>query len=259
MTMPRPALALLAALVVLGAGCALDDYEKRMDEEAARVKTLLEENKHLGEQLTPPSNPEEPDLEKQPALMRAEVFLRLPKGISPAPAEEPAKDPTQLPVREPPTRSGATDLYRYPGPKGNVFVAATIDEKMPAEQFQGDVLAALRDYWARKEKRPLQVEDRKPNSRVLQPGPWRGKKPPPVKVGEILFDEPPTTQNGSRFAAYFHQAEGRQLAIIYQVPLADASAKAAIDRSITTVALGSAAARNGAVFAEQLPLIQGRK
>jgi hypothetical protein len=260
MTTPRPAPALLTVLALLAAGCGLDDYERRMDEERARVKALLEENKHLGEQFVPPSNLEEPDPEKQPALQRAEVFLRLPRGISPTPAEEPAKDPTQLPVREPPTRSGTTDLYRCPGPKGyNVFVAATIDEKMPSDQFRGEVLAALRDYWTKKAKRLLPVEGRTPTTRVLQPGLWRGTKLPPVKVGEVLFDEPPGTQNGSRFAAYFHQAEGRQLAVIYQVPLADSSARAAIERSIATVALGSAAAHNSAIFAEQLPVLQGRK
>jgi hypothetical protein len=71
----RPgALVGLAAGLVLGAGCGLADYERRFEQQQARLKALDEENKYLGDPVEIPSG-----TDNDPPV---EVFWRPPKGIS---------------------------------------------------------------------------------------------------------------------------------------------------------------------------------
>jgi hypothetical protein len=93
---PRAAWAALP-LALLAGGCGLADYEARMQQAQARVNRYDEENRVLGDPIIIPSRKVEAKVEggRRGAARSVPIvalFLRPPRGISPAPEDEAIKD-----------------------------------------------------------------------------------------------------------------------------------------------------------------------
>lgn len=250
---PRAAAGALLGLALLaGAGCGLDAYQKRMDEERERLKVYEEEARYLGPPLTMPTNPDD----KEPPLKTLIVFLRAPRNIGTAPAEADGK-----------FESGRTALYRYPGTSEgyNLFLAGDTGELKLAE-FREQVLKALGEFSERVRKRPLALpkeEEARWTTVVAQPPETRTDHFPPVRYGALtLPKEAEEGPDASHYAVYHHQSGGNNVAIIYQVPPASAKDLAVtrgIDLSLQSLALGSPAVRRLEAYQATLPYVKHLK
>jgi hypothetical protein len=215
------------------AGCGLGDYEAAMDRERARVKVFDDENKVLGPPLTMPVDLSG-QADKQPALLRMEVFLRPPKGFESKPAD-----------KDKPANAKGIPLYRYAGPAGGyqLFLAGDLG-KLPAEKFQHDVLAALSAYAQEVAKQPLKIPAKPAFVTVLkQPLLGRTTKPGQIRYQSLVLDEPAPADakedgGGTRFQVYFHQNKKYQVAVIFQVPRGAQEHEQAIDFSLKTLGIG---------------------
>ncbi len=78
--------ALVGLFAVLCAGCGLNDYESKIVEEQQRVERFDKENKELGAPIDLPERKEK-EKDKEKESWPVEIFLRLPKGLSPKPQE----------------------------------------------------------------------------------------------------------------------------------------------------------------------------
>lgn len=235
---------LFPLLLALAAGCGLEQYQKRADEDRARLKAVDEENKYLGDPLTAPTNATEPDPAKQPALRRVEFFLRPPKGIQIVAADEP-------PAR---SGSGSTELYRYPGEDGYAVLLAADAGELSAERFQSAVRGALGEYWKKATGRELPEVPAQGTREKRQLAEFRGRKPAPVEFEMTVIKNAVATNRPYSYHIYFHQGEDKkQLAVIYQVPRDVDSAQflQAIEHSLKTAALGKAAQENLRAYQER--------
>src|SRR5882724_10584241 len=152
----RPICRLLPACMLLCAfGCALGEYESRIDVQRKRLEFLDEENRSLGE---PIENPKFETKESgKIAYWPFDVFVRLPREFT-------SSANTHF-------SSGAQPLFRFNGREGHyVFVAAgLIPEKKdskgkeskpaasewPVETFRNNVRGALLDaYFKEKNANP---------------------------------------------------------------------------------------------------------
>jgi hypothetical protein len=241
-----PACVLLAAF-----GCGLGDYENHIDAQRERLKTFDEENKFLGGAINVPTYKAKTkaNLDIDLPYWPFDVFLRLPKDMS----TEPTRDHfghQNLP------------LFRYPTNRDgyNAFIAAgLIAEKRPPDKdgkprppewsidtFRDSVRGALMDYY-RKEYKALPEFPAFERSRfqkmVKQPLDEGGQRLSPVAYEAIAFkdDFNRNLKEFSLFQVYIHQAENRQVAIIFQSPLtwiSDDNLIKAVDWSLKTLETG---------------------
>src|SRR5205807_624225 len=176
------------------AGCGLDAYQRRMDEERARLRVYDDEAKYLGPPLVMPKNPGEPE-EKQPVLQQLIVFLRAPRGIATAPDAEGV------------FQSGRTTLHRYPGEKEgyNLFLAGD-NGRLKGDEFRQEVLGALGEFSQRVQMRPLTIPEQAWKSIKVQPAPTKTEpSPEEIRFGKLTLDEPGELPNASHYAVYHYQ------------------------------------------------------
>jgi hypothetical protein len=237
----RIGVALLALVAV--AGCGLDEYEKRMELAAARLKIYDEENGLLGAPLNQPPEPATApeDLKKQEELRQMGVFLRPPKQIRPDPVRS---DPFQLKQEgfTEPVKFGSTELHRYPGSAGhNLYLAIDRGVLKDPDVFQQQVVGALRMYSHHHFKRmpPIPQPLGKLVVSLKQYPKTQTENFAPVRVAGLHVSEAKELHEPSQYALYFHQADGNQVAVIYQAPLGTTN-EAAIDWSLKTLGLGKA-------------------
>jgi hypothetical protein len=241
-----PARSLLALGLLLGAGCGLGDYEKRVEEERARVQAFEEEDRALGVPLLMPDNPYAADEGKNHPMPQNEMFLRPPRGISSRPADE-----------EKPIRAGDVFLFRYPGPEGyNLFLAGAAPGTLKTEQFQQDVRKALSEYVAQLTKQPLTFPPNAVLTGVVKPPPVsRTVKLPPIRLESQAVDDSAPDDKGHRYLLHFQRVAGnRQIAVIYQLPRAattQANVTQAIDLSLRTLGIGLDAKLQHKVYEER--------
>jgi hypothetical protein len=241
-----PARGLLALGLVLATGCGLGDYEKRVEEERARVQAIDEEEQALGTPLLMPDNPFAADEAKGHPMPQNEVFLRPPRGISSRPADA-----------EKPTRAGDVFLFRYPGPEGyNLFLAGAAPGTLATQQFRKDVRTALSEYAANLSKQPLTFPPNAALTGVIkQPPVSRTVKLPPIRLEGQSVDDSAADDKGHRYLLHFQRVAGnRQIAVIYQLPRAaagQANVTQAIDLSLRTLGIGPDAALQRKVYEER--------
>jgi hypothetical protein len=196
----------------LGLGCGLSDYEKRMDEERARLKLFDEENQALGDPLIEPVKGAKEGL--IPGFPST-VFLRAPKWIRREP--QPA-----------PYVYKKVQLYLYPGTtKGyNLFVASNRmagekekeqekekEGKLLPEEFKAQVWHAVAEYYRLELRHNLQFSQQVPEQKVtMETGPGK-------LVNFTLltgFDERDPTKS---HLSLWHVSRGwGQAAFVFQVP-----------------------------------------
>jgi hypothetical protein len=244
---------LAASLVVTALGCALRDYEAHIDAQRDRLKVFDDENRLLSEAIEVPTfkAKSKEGLDVDLPYWPFDVYLRLPKDISGK-----LRDKAQFNYQDLP-------LFRYSAARDgyNVFVAAGLiaDKKEPdkdgkprtavwtPDTFREYVRGALMDFY-RKEYRvnpEFPVLDRSKFKKFqLYPIDDHGKPlSVPVTFEGIGFkdDFNRNLKEFSLFQVYFHQAENRQVAIIFQSPLAwmtDQNLIDAVDRSLKTLETG---------------------
>jgi hypothetical protein len=199
-------------------GCGLSDYEKRMDEQRARLDAFDEEAKLLGGLIEQPYVLDEKGKKKN--ALPFDVFFRVPKGVAPAFIK--GREATHVFAEQP--------LYRYSGGGDvNVFLAAA---KLPGkptkippkekeyevspEEFRFRVRGGLQDYFQREHRvtieLPEKVEYRK-EKKVAR----RGAALRDLTFDTIVFEDP-RQQAPSRVHVFFHQWIDRQVAIVFQTP-----------------------------------------
>ncbi|MCI0681848.1 MAG: hypothetical protein L0Y71_07065 [Gemmataceae bacterium] len=229
---------LLAALLGASAGCGLADYEKRMDEQRARLELYDEENKLLG---APLDKPRGKDPYGNDIKVPFDVFLRVPKRI--ARSFRGAEMMYHSASKQP--------LYRYAG-RGdfNVFIAmaqVAAPTTKPAagdaapEEFRARVREALMEYISREYRmsvNPPDFADLKKDTRKAT----RDGQPRTLDFDATVFDDP-RRQEPSRFFVFFLTQKFRQAAVIYQMPVQAAVATGLheMDLSLKTLDLSMAA------------------
>ncbi|MCI0462210.1 MAG: hypothetical protein L0Z62_35100 [Gemmataceae bacterium] len=244
-TLARAAGSCLVLALAAVAGCGLDEYEKRMELAAARLKKYDKENGLLGAPLNQPQETatKPDDLKKQEELRQLGVFLRPPKQIRPEPFQS---DPFQLNKEgfTEPVKFGGTVLHRYPGTTAghNLFLAIDRGVLKDPEPFQREVVGALQVYSHHLFKRVPPIPQ--PLGKYLvvslkQYPKTQTEDFAPVRVAGLHVSEAKELHEPSQYALYFHQADGYQVAVIYQAPLATAN-EAGIDWSLKTLGLGKA-------------------
>ncbi|MCC6419823.1 MAG: hypothetical protein IT429_16440 [Gemmataceae bacterium] len=253
----RAGAVLLALGLLAAAGCGLDEYERLMDAERARFEHHDAENEALGFPVQTPPSYRWKDPKSPPKLAQVKLFLR-PLRTSP-----PQPPWGTVPVEgEEPAQAEGVELYRYAGPPGyNLYLAADTGT-MPSQDFQRTVLAALQGYVERLHKRRLLVPNPIVTAKVVKESPkTRLDALPPVWFKALTLNEAGGPEDASHFAIYFHQSEGKQVAVIYQVPLAkatDQTVMRGIDFSLKTLGIGSAAARNEQIYTRRQRLVPPR-
>src|SRR5947209_6889904 len=116
---------ILVCMPLFGAalgGCALGDYEARIDAQRKRLEVVDEENRYLSPEAidNPQFDVKDKATTKKASYWPFDVFLRPPRDIAPMTAK---KDGYMFNFQEP-------RLFRYAGAKGyNMFVAAGLIEK----------------------------------------------------------------------------------------------------------------------------------
>jgi hypothetical protein len=228
-------------LLVLAAGCALGDYEARIDAQRKRLDVMDEENRFLGEPIEMPKT-ENKDGTKSPTWP-CDVYVRLPKDFG--------------------TSINATLVYnsqplcRYSVRDGYVaFVAAgLIAEKKdtkgkdskpaasewPVDVFRANVHGGLREHCHKDRIAGFPSLEGVSYAKITKvPVSEQGEPLPAIEFAAVAAK---TAE--FRFDLYFHQQSNRQVAIVFQYPLTvsnDDNLKKGIDLSLSTVALGSEAA-----------------
>ena len=237
----------LAAALALTCGCGLSDYEKRMDEQRERMNLFDEENAALGDLIDMPGGK---DPRGADVKIPFEIFLRLPKGMSGTFKE---RDAIYLFENQP--------LYRYHGkPDVNVFAAWTRlaekdakakpkeDEALP-EDFRRRVRGGLIEFITREYHLSANPPDfnkdlkKDPPREVLRDG--RKRK---LDFESTVFDGP-GKEGPTRFLVYFDAWNDRQGAIVYQIPVQQASQyMRGVDISLKTLEIANIAQAQRAAF-----------
>jgi hypothetical protein len=251
---PKVRRAALLALVLLAAGgCGLDDYQRRMDEELVRVKYIDEEQKSLSDVVNLPMNPDAKEPSDQPIINQIYVFVAAPRWAGTLLADK--EEPSYGERRKVP-------LYRYPGKEGyNLFLAGE-DGSLTGEEFQQEVLGALRSYGRRVLGRdPLPALDLKLTRVTKQPFQPRGELTPrpPIRLDSFEHNEAETFKDACHFEVYFYSADRKQVAVIYQTPLAargDSAVRQGIEYSLKTLGVGSEATKQQLAWGERRKLLK---
>jgi hypothetical protein len=145
-------LLLTGALAVFSSSCGLQDYEKQLEEQQARLKYTEEENTHLDPKpvkLFEKKEKEKPkgkekdkdDEDKDQSFHPDSFFMRAPAGITPVPDEKPVGILGHYPAR---SESGAIR---------EMFVAAAKTDNR--DKFKSDV---LKEFKVGKSPRTMSVE-----------------------------------------------------------------------------------------------------
>lgn len=231
----------MAILAFLISGCGLDDYEKRMDQQRARLRVFDEENKFLGELLDLP-----PDRKDGSKAIPFDVFLRLPRGTSKTIAD---KDGA--------TAVGDITIYRYPGTDGpTVFLAAglqgTAEQRkegkgdMPFEDFRDGFRLGLATVLKKYFKAPEKIE------RLARPAPnYLGDKQPDLEFDYFVLEDNPTVPNPVYLVVYVLPKGSRHAGVAYMVPQSsktDAAVLQGIDLSARSLDIGDNASRKRAAY-----------
>jgi hypothetical protein len=250
----------IVAVVLLSAGCALQDYHNRMDAQQARIKEFDEINASLEDPIEMPkiqiTNPKE----EKPAWP-FEIFLRLPKGYGTTPKPVDI-DPTlkKGPMLE------LFPMFRYNAdadPNYNIFVAAAAIAEMGRKDefgkyhppvFRMYVQGWLQEYYLLKHKFPLVVPVKLDSSvevaKRFQPYP-DDAKPIPYQTFQFSDAYLKKIESPTLFRVYFHddKASARQVAIVTQTPLrptnedADKTFRKVFANSLRTLEIGPDAAK----------------
>jgi hypothetical protein len=223
----------LLLLCVLG--CAMSDYEARIDAQRKRLDTYDEENRLLGDAIEPPVHKGKKGhpVDSWPFS----VYLRLPREVLGDFHEKNQYQFQDLP------------LFRYSGREGvNVFVAAGLisgkkDDKSkegkakegkarPTEwsvdTFRDYVRGALIEFYRKEHKGAVDFPtfDRGRFQKMeKQPISELGTPLPAISFDAMAFTDDTNrfVKEHSLFQAYFYQSGNQQLAIIFQSPLASKS------------------------------------
>jgi hypothetical protein len=234
-------------LLVVAAGCALGDYEARIDAQRKRLDVIDEENRFLGEPIDVPKT-ENKDGTKSPTWP-VDVYVRLPKDFG-------ASINATLSHNSQP-------LCRYSARDGYVaFMAAgLIAEKKdtkgkdskpaasewPIDVFRANVHGGLREHGHKDRIAGFPSLEGVSYAKMTKvPVSDQGEPLPAIEFAVVYVK---TAE--FRFDIYFHQQSNRQVAIVFQYPLAlasDENLKKGIDLSLSTVALGSEAANKRFAF-----------
>jgi hypothetical protein len=232
---------LLAGALLAILGCALGDYEAKIDEQQKRVELFDTEIRSLSSDWIdkPLYQPNDPKEGKQP-YWPFDVFLRLPSGSGRG-----NKGVYQDNGRGP-------YLARFAwGSKTSVFVAAgllptegkTKDEKgkpLPfvwtTEEFREHVRGALIDYYRKELTSDPQFSSLDPKLFAEIKKEPLGTKGPPIAYDAVsLTDFKRRSEDTAFFEMYFNQQSNRQAAIIYQFPeskRADDATRKAVEWSL---------------------------
>lgn len=235
---------LFAATLGFVAGCGLSDYEKRMDEQRARLELHDEEAKLLSDIIEMPRGK---DAYGNEIKVPFDIFLRFPRPVTST-----FRGPKAI------YHGGNKQpLYRYEGKTDmNVLVAlakvasskdASPKDKAPEgeeapEDFRTRVREAIMDYISREYRMsatPPEFTELKKDVRQTT----REGRPHTLEFETIVFDDP-RRQEPSRFFVFFHTQKYRQAVVIYQVPAQQANDKAALhalDISLKTLEILPAA------------------
>jgi hypothetical protein len=244
-----PAWALLAGVLLPAAGCGLGDYERHIDAQRARIKVLDDENRVLGDLVEPPRE-EKSDTSYWPFT----VYLRLPRGYANS-------------VTERSQQAAYIDLalFRFPAKEGyNIFVAAGWVGKKPGpgewptDTFREYVRGALMEFYRAEHKviPEFPAFDRAKLQRMTkQPVSASGAALPAMTFDVIAFtDKFNKAVEPSFFQAYFYHLPDRQIAVVFQSPLASVQTESqlqAVDWTLKTLDIGTDAAAKRAEYAKR--------
>ncbi len=197
-------------------GCGLSDYEDKFDKQNARMKEFDEQMDALGPPLVIPKLPSK--WHPVCPLDAVQVFLCPPKNINSG---------LDLKTAGPFGKYGT--LYRYSGTSGfNLFLAADDGKpiKLPPEQkddpppadFVALVMRELQKFHEEEFQQPLifPQQDSKviPPMSPLQPG----SKPRPELHYQSYYAVFDSEKNSLRYFLYFTKREGKEVAVIFQLP-----------------------------------------
>jgi hypothetical protein len=225
----------LPALLLCG-GCDLGDYEKREDEERARITYFDAENKALADPINLPrrkvtvvvtdkKGKTEKKAETNP-VQKLDVFLRPPKGYSGRITKDDEANPFN------------NVLYRYAAPANsvyNLFVGAVIDKKKSADEFHKEVRTALAQFYD-KEYKPLKLNltPQKTVTDRRQPLKTRRDQALPVVFQKVTYNDGPN-QKGVQFQIFFFKSGADQVAIVFEMPASETARwEGALDYSLKT-------------------------
>jgi hypothetical protein len=224
---------LLLALLWCG-GCDLGDYEKRADEERARVIYFDDENKAVGDPLDVPrhkvpvvftNKQGKPDKRLEPnPLQKIDVYLRPPKGYPGRLKKDDEKDPY------------GNILYRYAAPGNsvyNLFLGAVIDKKKTADEFHAEVRQALTQFYLKEYKRAVPFAPQKAVADRHQPIKTRRETAAPTLFQKVTYSD--GKEGGVQFVIYFFKSGPDQVAIVFEMYNGEAARlDGAIDYSLKT-------------------------
>lgn len=241
----RPVCRLLPAGVLLCAfGCALGEYESRIDTQRKRLEFLDEENRTLGEPIEIPKY--ETKESGKVAYWPFDVFLRPPREVSTSTSAN--------------FSSGSLPLFRFNGREGvYLFVAAgLIPEKKdpkskeskpapsewPVETFRNNVRGALLDsYFKEKNANPKfpAIDEGDPFLKQFPKITLTPRNEYGENLNSVEFNAGAFVADTTRFDIYFHQSGNKQAAVVFQYPVAlagDEQLKKGIDWSLKTFGVG---------------------
>jgi hypothetical protein len=234
-----PACALLCVF-----GCALGEYESRIDVQRKRLDFLDEENRTLGEPIDLPKYDTKES--GKVAYWPFDVFLRPPREVAT--------------VSRANFSSGSLPLFRFNGREGvYLFVAAgLIPEKKekgkeskpaasewPVETFRNNVRGALLDaYFKEKNANPKfpAIEEGDPFLKQFPKITLTPRNEYGETLGSVEFNAGAFVADTARFDIYFHQSGNKQAAVVFQYPVAlanDEPLKKGIDWSLKTFGIGT--------------------
>jgi hypothetical protein len=199
-------------------GCGMPEYERRMDEQRARVSAFDEVNRLL-------DGPIEPTVIKKAdgkdeAHWAFDFFLRLPKGFGATPKDKtPFLDPFPC--------------YRYSNdePGVSIFVAANlVPEATQAEEigkyyaanFRTFIKLAIAEHYLKTTKMKLNLPDRlKPQERLVRVLSAYPDSAPQLKFDFLYYSDQfsKLVTAPTHYDVYVHEADRKQMCIIVQHPM----------------------------------------
>lgn len=233
----------------LAIGCGLSDYEKRIDQQVARLKVFDEDNMYLGDPI------------EQKEDWPFTVCLRLPKVLVPNPKIDPLIN-SDLKVyyfgEDSKTRLNAWIAASLIGQKAKEKDKDKGKEKgkykeMSLKEFRNAVQGALGDAWAgQKPPRPLNFLTAKNETitgKVRETIDGKTITTPDFEV--VIVPELAEHQYALQFQFCYHVKVQHQIAIVFQVPKDMAHKKevtTAIDLSLKSLDIGPDADRRRSMY-----------